>query len=79
MKKSSKKVNFTKEEVDIMALAQRMNSGFIISSDKKDDFFKKVNDNRPTKEFWDECRQIRNNINQDTINEMNALMDRDDK
>lgn len=39
MKKSSKKVNFTKEEVDIMALAQRMNSGFIISSDKKDDFF----------------------------------------
>ncbi len=67
----------TKEEVDTMALAQRINPGFILSRGKEEAFFKKVNQNRPTKDFWDECEQIRNHISKEAIDEMNILMDKD--
>lgn len=68
----------TEEEVDGMALAQRMNSGFIVSQGKEGAFFKKMNDNRPTKEFWAECERLRGNVSQKAVDEMNALMDRED-
>lgn len=68
----------TEEEVDTMALAQRINPGFILSHGKEEAFFKKVNKNRPTKEFWDECERLRRNISKEAVDEMNALMDQED-
>lgn len=66
------------EEVEDMALPQNINQGFIVANGKESDFFKKINDNRPTEEFWAECEKLRHNINQKAIDEMNALMDRDE-
>ena len=78
-KKSKNLSENTKEGVETMALAQRINPGFIISCGKEDAFFKKMNENRPTKEFWDECVRLRNNINQETINEINMLMGKEEE
>lgn len=75
MRKESRKES---KEVDFMALAQRCNPGCIIAYGKEKDFFKKVNDNRPTKEFWEECMRLRNNISQDSLDIINELMDRED-
>ena len=41
-------------------------------------FFKKVNENRPTEAFWNECKQLRRNLNTESINALNALMDKED-
>ena len=65
------------KEVDFMALAQRCNPGCIIAYGKEKDFFKKVNDSRPTEEFWEECMRLRSNISQETIDIINELMDRE--
>ena len=77
VKKNSGLSEDTKEEVDTMALAQKLNPGFILSHGKEAAFFKKVNENRPTKEFWDECERLRNNINKKALDEMNTLMDQE--
>lgn len=61
-----------------MALAQRCNPGCIIAYGKEKSFFKKVNDNRPTREFWEECNRLRENISQEAIDEMNSLMDKEE-
>ena len=66
------------KEVDFMALAQRCNPGCIIAYGKEKEFFKKVNDNRPTKEFWEECMRFRNNVSQESLDIINGLMDRED-
>lgn len=60
-----------------MALAQRYNPGCIIAYGKQKGFFKKVNENRPTEEFWNECKQLRKNLSAESIDAMNALMDKD--
>lgn len=65
-----------KKEVDIMALAQRCNPGYIIAYGKEKAFFKKVNDNRPTKEFWEECTRLRKNVTQESLDAINQLMDK---
>ena len=56
------------KEVDCMALAQKRNPGCIITCGKEKTFFKKVNENRPTEAFW----------NTESINALNALMDKED-
>ena len=66
------------KEVDFMALAQRCNPGCIISYGKEKEFFKKVNDSRPTEEFWEECMRLRNNISQESLDIINELMDREE-
>ncbi len=66
------------KEVENMALAQRCNRGFIIATGQEKAFLKKVNDNRPTEEFWSDCKRLRQNINQDSIDAINKLMDQKD-
>lgn len=66
------------KEVDCMALAQKSNFGSLVSPGKEKAFFTKLNANRPTKEFWNDCATIRKNINQQSINEINKLMDREE-
>lgn len=45
---------------------------------KRKRFFSKINSNQPTKEFWNDCRNIRKNINENSMVELNALMDKKD-
>ena len=72
-------VNFGEQkEVDRMALAQKRNPGCIITYGKEKTFFKKVNENRPTEAFWNECKQLRKNLKTESINALNALMDKED-
>lgn len=66
------------KEVDYMALAQKRNPGCIIAHGKEKVFFKRVNENRPTEEFWNECKQLRRNLNVESMNAINMLMDKDD-
>ena len=66
------------KEVDTMALAQRCNPGCIIAYGKEKAFFKKVNDNRPTKEFWEECIRLRKNVNKESLDAINELMDKEE-
>ncbi len=66
------------KEVDFMALALRCNQGCMIARGKEKAFFEEVNKNRPTKEFWEECGRLREKINQEFLDEINALMDKED-
>lgn len=61
-----------------MAFIQKCNPGFILAHGKEKAFFEKVNENRPTVEFWEECKRLRKNVNQKSIDEINSLMDKDD-
>lgn len=61
-----------------MTLERACNPGCIIAHGKEKSFFKKVNENRPTEEFWNECKQLRRNLNAESIDAINALMDRED-
>ena len=62
-----------------MAFAPKPNLSFMVIPGKEKSFFEKINAACPTKDFWDDCKRIRENINQDTINEINSLMDKADK
>ncbi|MCD7883434.1 MAG: hypothetical protein LUI87_06990 [Lachnospiraceae bacterium] len=61
-----------------MAQTQGYNRGYVLSAKRSKELFKKLNDSRPSKEFWDDCSEIRKHINKDTIANMNALMDAED-
>ena len=53
--------------------------GFLVTPGKEKEFFENINRNRLTKKFWNECAAIRKNINRpEVINQINALMDKED-
>lgn len=61
-----------------MATALRENQGYMIIRGKEKEFFEKLKQSRPGKEFWEECRYFRSNMNEQSIAEMRALMDKED-
>ncbi len=61
-----------------MEQMQGYNRGYVLSINQSKELFKKLNDSRPSKEFWDDCSEIRKHINKDTIAKMDALMDAKD-
>lgn len=64
----------TKED-DIMAMAQLLRTpAIIIDKDKTKDFFLKLNSNKPTQAFWDDCKNIRESVSVEDINFMNDLI-----
>ena len=50
--------------------------GTIIKNGSEKVFFSKMRGNQPTEEFWNDCQNIRKNINKQSMEELNALMDR---
>ena len=54
------------------------NPGTMIKKGSERAFFSKMRSNQPTKEFWNDCKAIRQNINRQSMSELNALMDRKD-
>lgn len=52
--------------------------GMIIKKGSEKAFFSKLKETQPTKEFWDDCKNIRKNITPQSLAELNSLMDRKD-
>lgn len=61
-----------------MALAQKRNPGCIITYGKEKTFFKKVNENRQLRHFGMSVNSWRKNLNTESINALNELMDKED-
>ena len=55
-----------------------LNQGYMIARGKEREFFEKLKKSRPGKEFWEECEYFRNNMNEQSIAEMRALMNKED-
>lgn len=51
--------------------------GIIIRNDKEKEFFNKLDNSVPDEKFWDDCRNIRENITEEAVCELNKLMDGD--
>lgn len=62
-------------EADTMAMPQKISRGTLISQGKERAFFSKLNENRLTRDSFNDCQYYRNNINKKTLAELNALMD----
>ena len=58
-----------------MAMPQKISRGTLISQGKERAFFSKLNENRLTRDSFNDCQYYRNNINKKTLAELNALMD----
>ena len=63
------------KEADTMAMPQKISRGTLISQGKERAFFSKLNENRLTRDSFNDCQYYRNNINKKTLAELNALMD----
>ena len=63
------------KEADTMAMPQKISRGTLISQRKERAFFSKLNENRLTRDSFNDCQYYRNNINKKTLAELNALMD----
>ena len=55
-----------------------LNQGYMIARGKEREFFEKLKKSRPGKEFWEESEYFRNNMNEQSIAEMRALMNKED-
>ena len=55
-----------------MAMPQKISRGTLISQGKERAFFSKLNENRLTRDSFNDCQYYRNNINQKTLAELNA-------
>jgi hypothetical protein len=63
------------KEVDIMAMAQLQRSTAItIDKNRTQEFFKTLSNNRPSDEFWDNCKKARKSFTKDDINTINLLI-----
>lgn len=51
--------------------------GAIVKNGKEKEFFDKLNESVPDKKFWDDCKNIRENITEEIVCELNKLMDED--
>ena len=49
----------------------------VIQSGKERGFFSELNKKRLGKEFWEECKYLRNNINERSLAELGKLMNRE--
>lgn len=56
----------------------RRSPGLIVKSGKEKEFFAAFQPRVPSKAFWDDCKKIRNIINEESMAELNALMDQRD-
>lgn len=56
----------------------RRSPGIIIKPGKEKEFFTAFQSRVPSKAFWDDCKKIRNNINEKSMAALNALMDQRD-
>lgn len=51
--------------------------GILIKSGKEREFFSELNKKHLGKEFWEECKYLRNNINERSLAELDKLMDKE--
>ena len=51
--------------------------GIIVENGKKKEFFNKLESSVPDEKFWDDCRNIRENITEEAVCELNKLIDED--
>lgn len=49
--------------------------GIIVKNGKEKGFFNKLNENVSDEKFWDDCRNIRENITEEIVCELNKLME----
>ena len=66
---------YKRERSDNMAIAQlERNPSIIISEKQANNFFELLNKNKPTKQFWDDCKAIRESITSEDIDAMDILI-----